>query len=100
MSLPPFDANELVKATDELLRELDAYARSPRYRDSHPCPWLDLASGKCRHYEVRPVVCRWFEPGGSACNEARRKAGLPIAPQPAIDERIAVDELRKTDSAL
>jgi hypothetical protein len=26
---------------------------------------------------VRPVLCRWFEPGGTACNELRAKAGLP-----------------------
>ena len=76
-SLPPFDANELVKASDELLQKVDAYARSARYRNSHPCLWLDLDSGKCKHYEVRPVLCRWFEPGSLACNKLRIKVGLP-----------------------
>jgi len=76
-SLPPFDANEMAKASNKLLQEVEAYARSPRYRDSNPCLWLDLASGKCKHHEVRPVLCRWFQPGGEACSKLRRKAGLP-----------------------
>ena len=76
-SLPPFDANELVKASDELLQQVDAYAHSARYRDSNPCLWLNLDSGKCKHHEVRPVLCRWFEPGSLAYNKLRIKAGLP-----------------------
>jgi Fe-S-cluster containining protein len=75
-SLPPYDANELVRAPDALLQEIDDYARSPRHRDSDPCLWLDLDSRKCRHHEVRPVLCRWFEPGGRACNELRVGAGF------------------------
>ena len=68
---------EVVRAPDELLRELDAYTRSARYRASSPCFWLELGSGKCRHHELRPVACRWFVPGCSACNDLRRVAGLP-----------------------
>ena len=75
-SLPPFDANELVKPSDELMQQIDDYARSPRYRDSNPCLWLDLDSAKCKHHEVRPVLCRWFEPGSLACNKLRIKFGL------------------------
>ena len=77
-SLPPFDANELTRASPELMAEVDEYARSPRHRESNPCLWLDLPTGKCRHHEVRPVLCRWFEPGGKACNELRAKASLPV----------------------
>ena len=81
LSLPPFDANEeVLRATDELLQQLDAYARSARCRDSNPCFWLDLASGKCRHHEMRPAACRWFVPGSAACNELRHRAGLPSVP--------------------
>lgn len=76
-SLPPFDANELVKASDALLQQVDAYARSARYRNSNPCLWLDLDSGKCKHYKSRPVLCRWFEPGCQACDNLRVEAGLP-----------------------
>ena len=75
--LPPFDANELVRAPDTLMEQIDAYAHGARYRDSNPCLWLDLASGKCRHHKVRPVLCRWFKPGCTACSELRIKAGLP-----------------------
>lgn len=81
LPLPPFDANEeVVRASDELLRELDAYARSARFRASAPCFWLDLGTGKCRHHQARPAACRWFVPGCSACNELRHQAGLPIVP--------------------
>jgi len=76
-SLPPFDANELVRAPDRLMEQVDAYYRSPRHRESNPCLWLDLASGECIHHEVRPTLCRWFEPGGRACVDLREKAGLP-----------------------
>jgi|GEM_PF-1604880 Fe-S-cluster containining protein len=79
-SLPPFDANELVKASDALLQQVDAYARSARYRKSNPCLWLDLDSGKCKHHKSRPVLCRWFEPGCQACDDLRVKAGLPSLP--------------------
>jgi len=86
LPLPPFDANEeVVRAPDELLQQLDDYARSARYRDFAPCCWLDLDSGKCRHHEMRPAICRWFVPGGPACNELRRKAGLPSVPRQATD---------------
>ena len=45
-ALPPFDANELVKASDALLQQVDAYAHSARYQKSNPCLWLDLDSGE------------------------------------------------------
>ena len=76
-SIPPFDANELVRASGELMRQIDDYASSARSRESNPCLWLDLASAECKHHEVRPVLCRWFEPAGPACNKLRIAAGLP-----------------------
>jgi Fe-S-cluster containining protein len=83
-SLPPFDANEVARAPDALIREIEAYTRSARHRDSHPCLWLDLATGKCMHHDVRPVLCRWFAPGGKACNDLRAEAGLPpLAAEPS-----------------
>ena len=75
--LPPFDANELLRAPNELMEQIDDYAHGVRYRDTNPCLWLDLGSGKCKHHQVRPVLCRWFVPGCEACNELRNKAGLP-----------------------
>jgi len=75
-SLPPFDANEMPRAPAAVLRRLDEYAAGPRYRESNPCPWQDLVTGECRHHDIRPVLCRWFEAGGTACLNLRAKAGL------------------------
>jgi len=75
--LPPYDANELVRAPDALMAQIDAYAHSARFRAVNPCLWLDLDTGKCKHHQVRPVLCRWFEPGCKGCNDLRVKAGLP-----------------------
>jgi Fe-S-cluster containining protein len=58
------------------MKEMEAHARSDRFRESDPCPWQDPESGRCIHYEVRPVLCRWFEPGSRACNDLRQEAGL------------------------
>jgi len=85
-ALPPFDANEeLVRVPDDLLRRVDDYAHSARFRASSPCCWLDLESGKCKHHELRPALCRWFVPGCESCNELRREAGLPAVPVPVAD---------------
>jgi len=44
--------------------------------DDAPCIWLDQATGKCKHYEHRPDVCRDFEVGGAGCIRRRVEAGL------------------------
>jgi Fe-S-cluster containining protein len=41
-----------------------------------PCLWFDVATGRCRHYELRPQACRAFEMGGVDCRDARRRAGV------------------------
>lgn len=41
-----------------------------------PCIWYDAATGRCRHYEVRPEVCREFEVGCPECLEYRNEAGI------------------------
>jgi len=78
--LPPFDANEEAKAPDGLLREIEEHAKSPGFRESAPCFWQDPRTKRCRHHDVRPTLCRWFEPGGKACNELRAEAKLPTLP--------------------
>jgi Fe-S-cluster containining protein len=55
--------------------EIDA-AMAPDWRDrpyygEGPCLWLDLETHHCRHYDVRPRVCRDFEPGAESCLEFR-----------------------------
>jgi uncharacterized protein len=66
--------------------EIDA-AMEPDWRDrpyngDGPCLWLDLDTLRCRHYDIRPRVCREFEPGEEDCLDFRRKAGVgrPLIP--------------------
>ena len=41
-----------------------------------PCTWLDQKTGRCLHYEYRPLACRMFEVGDVDCLDARRRAGV------------------------
>lgn len=47
---------------------------------SHPgdaCPFLVTEAGfRCAIYPTRPLVCRHFAAGGSACLELRRSSGV------------------------
>jgi Fe-S-cluster containining protein len=37
-------------------------------KPERPCIWLDLDSGRCKHYEHRPTICReGVEVGDAAC---------------------------------
>lgn len=43
------------------------------------CPFLATEKGfRCSVYETRPLVCRHFANGGSACRELREKNGLAV----------------------
>ncbi|HWQ35377.1 MAG TPA: YkgJ family cysteine cluster protein [Blastocatellia bacterium] len=43
------------------------------------CPFLATETGyRCAIYPTRPLVCRHFANGGSACRELRKKHGLPV----------------------
>jgi Fe-S-cluster containining protein len=44
------------------------------------CIWFDGESGRCLHYEYRPLACREFEVGGEDCRDARRRAGIGDTP--------------------
>jgi Fe-S-cluster containining protein len=58
------------KATDTAarIRDLDLDARA---KAQVPCPLLDVATGKCTAYEVRPVACRAYHSGDVAvCKKA------------------------------
>ena len=59
-----------------------------RHERGLPCIWLDLGTGRCQHYEVRPRACRVFPVGGDGCTfwRTRRPPGredLLAARQPA-----------------
>jgi Fe-S-cluster containining protein len=55
--------------------------RSPQTgREETDCPFLTIEAGyRCSIYPTRPLVCRHFANGGSACRELRAKHGLPVA---------------------
>lgn len=45
----------------------------------HACPFLSSGEPfRCSIYPTRPLVCRHFANGGSACRELRAKHGLPV----------------------
>jgi uncharacterized protein len=41
-----------------------------------PCFWFEAETGRCRHYDYRPLACREFEVGDVDCRDARRRAGI------------------------
>ncbi len=67
---PEFDAlpeslkHEIVAAT-----EVEDWAFKP-------CIWFDTETRRCKHYELRPVICESFEPGNPICLDDRRMAIL------------------------
>jgi Fe-S-cluster containining protein len=94
MRTPPF-AGPTDPHWQRLSAELKAEVRdwvmdgTPRYDfmvkfdgNVNPCIWLDLVSGKCRHYELRPQVCRDYEVGNQSCRTLRREVGLTVKGMP------------------
>ena len=104
MRTPPFlgySDPEWRALPQELKDELNTWFRydgvlkrivnSPRYDmvdmkhgDDFPCIWLNLATGKCRHYEHRPSVCRDYEVGNESCRELRLAVKLTIKGMPVV----------------
>ena len=95
MRTPPF-AGEIDPRWQSLPEDLKTEIRqwvmgepSPRYRlmvkfdgDVNPCIWLDLVTGRCRHYELRPDVCRDYEGGNASCRSLRKTVGLSVKGMP------------------
>jgi Fe-S-cluster containining protein len=59
-----------------LLADYRARRASGRPLSGTPCVWFEAETGRCRHYEYRPLACREFELGGQDCQDARRRAGI------------------------
>lgn len=66
----------LVLTRPDLAEEIDADIDAHPGDDERPCLWLDLETRRCRHYELRPEICRDFEPGCYACIRHRVDVGL------------------------
>jgi uncharacterized protein len=64
----------------DLAAEIEAEYRRKRaeadWPSESPCFWLDTATGRCKHYNERPEICRDFEVGGEYCLEARDYYGV------------------------
>ncbi len=78
---------------DDLRVELEKIWNSPRRGSGwEPCVWLDRASGKCRHYEYRPEICKEeVELGDDGCMRWRSRY---IGIQPNVEYvQMALDRI-------
>jgi len=76
-----FDCGNLEGIPSWLIEEMRHQAEEwktkntwPTYSD--PCTWYDPISKRCKNYDYRPLLCRAFELGSSACRRVRRIAGV------------------------
>lgn len=81
--------DEFAAIPKALQDEINHFLNSPRYKfhfitgeHDSPCIWLDEATGKCKHYEIRPDVCREFEVGNISCRMLRKEVGLTVNGMP------------------
>lgn len=93
MGAPPFSITDYENLPSDLKRSVDAFEDSPRRKWQYAngesegaCSWLNLETGRCKHYEHRPDVCREFEVGNSGCRALRESVGLTIEGLPVVDE--------------
>lgn len=56
--------------------EIARKTREDDWPDDAPCFWFDIDTGRCRHYEDRPQICRDFEVGCEDCIRYRDDAGI------------------------
>lgn len=56
------DLDRFINMPHELMQELQAYAKFLRDTEKHPnngiCIWFDEQTRKCKHYDLRPDICR------------------------------------------
>lgn len=57
---------------ESLLAYIDQYEPLPDGQLDGACVWLDNKSGRCKHHEFRPQVCRDFRIGSRGCLQWRR----------------------------
>jgi len=51
-----------------------------RHQRGLPCIWHDAGTGRCRHYQLRPPICREVPIGGDSCLFWRARRPLHRAP--------------------
>ena len=75
------DLARLASLPEKLRRELLDYIDDTRAGKPHPrggvCLWFDKQSRRCKHYDLRPSICRdVLQPGDEACLEWRAAYGV------------------------
>lgn len=80
MGYPPFlwEDEEFIALPPPLQDDIAAAVRARRGDQGLPCIWLDIdGGGRCRHYALRPDICRDFEAGGEDCLAIRQARRTP-----------------------
>jgi uncharacterized protein len=78
---PPFSLSgdefaELEALRPDLAAGVQQAADAGRLERKLPCLWLDPTSKRCRHYDLRPKICRDFAIGSPKCLELRWLNGI------------------------
>jgi Fe-S-cluster containining protein len=73
------DARRVARLPKRLVQEMQKYLRrlvsnQKPYHPTYPaCLWYDVQTKRCKHWELRPTICRNFTIGGTHCLNYRRK---------------------------
>jgi Fe-S-cluster containining protein len=70
---PPFLDYERPFVPPDLLSEIDREIFNPGRDHDGPCLWYNQETKRCRHYDLRPDVCRDFVVGGEWCLDWREE---------------------------
>lgn len=75
------DCRRVNELSTELKQQLAAYVMRLRLGKGHPnnnvCLWFDERTRQCKHYELRPDICRvGLELGDDACRRWRKRYGV------------------------
>jgi Fe-S-cluster containining protein len=81
----PEDVAKLRERAEETAKKIAPLDLAGRAHAKVPCPLLDVATGRCTVYDVRPVPCRAYHSGSvEACKKAHDEGDanpiLPINP--------------------
>ena len=76
----PADVERFKALPENLLRELEEYLdliRSTGHPNDGICIWFDEQEKRCKHYELRPEICRnVLQPGDEICRRWRKLYGI------------------------
>lgn len=74
------DAARIQGLPADLRAELDLYidraSRTGSLGETEPCLWFDSSTRQCKHYDLRPSICREFETDSDFCHSWRRQYGI------------------------